>query len=167
MPGTAGMKRLWRLPGLCGSESSTGQYGRFTGNIQTHLGKNSVLIAPKHQNNRPVSSSNRLNCYLLPVTPRRDMPKGLPFRLNDYLELVEWTGRQIREDKWGSIKTGLPSILQRLELDSKQWGYLTRHFESRFKSLVGTAHTVRIACHHFGKKWAHGLTNCQALFSSG
>jgi REP element-mobilizing transposase RayT len=36
---------------------------------------------------------------LLPFAgyPRQDMPKGLPFRLKDYLELVDWTGRAILE----------------------------------------------------------------------
>lgn len=35
--------------------------------------------------------------------PRQDMPKGLPFRLTDYLELVDWAGRVIRNDKRGTI----------------------------------------------------------------
>ena len=70
-------------------------------------------------------------------------------------------------DKIGSIDTHLPPILQRLELDAKQRGYLTRHFESRFKSLVGAANTVRNACEAFGKRWVHGLTHCQVLFGSG
>ena len=35
--------------------------------------------------------------------PKANMPAGLPFRLTDYLELVDWTGRQIREDKRGAI----------------------------------------------------------------
>jgi hypothetical protein len=45
--------------------------------------------------------SNRLMDYIpSPVTnPRRDMPSGLPFRLTDYLELVDWTGRILRNDK--------------------------------------------------------------------
>jgi len=46
--------------------------------------------------------------------PREDMPAGLPFSLNDYLELVDWTGRQIREDKRGHIDSDTPPILQRL-----------------------------------------------------
>jgi hypothetical protein len=33
---------------------------------------------------------------------RKNMPKGLPFRLKDYLELVDWTGRAILELKWVS-----------------------------------------------------------------
>ena len=31
---------------------------------------------------------------------------GLPFLLEDYLEVVDWTGRIIREDKRGSISSG-------------------------------------------------------------
>jgi hypothetical protein len=42
---------------------------------------------------------------LLPFVgnPRARMPNGLPFRLTDYLELVDWTGRMLRDDKRGSI----------------------------------------------------------------
>ena len=35
--------------------------------------------------------------------PRQIMPKGLPFELKSYLELVELTGRIIKEDKRGHI----------------------------------------------------------------
>jgi len=99
--------------------------------------------------------------------PREGKSKGLPFRLNDYLELVEWTGRQIRADKRGVINSQRPPILHRLDLDSRQWRYLTQHFESRFKSLVGTTDNVRKACEQFGKRWVHGLSSCRELLNSG
>ncbi len=48
------------------------------------------------------------------------MPQGLPFHLNDYLELVDWSGRILRDDKKGAIADNLPGILQRLDMDPKQ-----------------------------------------------
>jgi hypothetical protein len=41
---------------------------------------------------------------------RKDMPDGLPFNLADYLELVDWSGRIMREDKKGYISEHLPTI---------------------------------------------------------
>jgi len=94
------------------------------------------------------------------------MPEGLPFRLSDYLELVDWGGRILREDKRGAIPSHIPPILQRLEMDARHWLYLTKHFESPFKNLVGTALNVRKACAELGKRWTHGIRQCETLFSS-
>jgi REP element-mobilizing transposase RayT len=69
--------------------------------------------------------------------------KGLPFVLNDYLELVDWTGRIIREDKRGAINNGFPPILERLSLDSDSWAQLTTEFEYHFGNWVGSEHIVR------------------------
>jgi len=101
--------------------------------------------------------------------PRNDMPKGLPFHLRDYLELVDWSGRIIREDKKGHIPEALPDILKRIELDinSRHWLYLTQHFEDPFKHLVGAAHHMRSVCEAMGQRWAHGISQCERLFSSG
>jgi hypothetical protein len=105
---------------------------------------------------------------LLPFVgnPRNDRPAGLPFRLNDYLELVDWSGRILREDKKGAISEELPAILQRLQLDVRNWCYLTRNFEHPFKHLVGTAHHVRRVCEAIGQRWAQGISQCERLFSS-
>ena len=44
---------------------------------------------------------------------RQPMPRGLSFNLIDYIELVDWTGRIIRDDKRGAINKTAPPILQR------------------------------------------------------
>ena len=98
--------------------------------------------------------------------PREDMPEGLPFRLSDYIELVDWSGRIMREDKKGYIPDHLPNILQRLDMDARHWLYLNRHFEQPFKNLVGTAFHVRKDCEELGKNWTHGIRQCERLFSS-
>jgi hypothetical protein len=98
--------------------------------------------------------------------PRKAMPEGIPFRLQDYLELVDWSGRILREDKRGAILSHIPPLLQRLDIDAKHWVYLTRNFESPFKNLVGTACNVRKACCELGNNWVHGIRQCETLFSS-
>ena len=72
--------------------------------------------------------------------------KGIPFKLKDYIELVDWTGRVIREDKRGAIDSQLPSILQRLGLEADQWRILTTEFEEQFSHWVGSEHVVRQVC---------------------
>ena len=105
---------------------------------------------------------------LLPFAgnPRNAMPAGLPFRLNDYLELVDWSGRILRDNKNGEIPEDVPPILQRMQLDARNWCYLTRNFEHPFKHLVGAAHHVRRACEVIGQRWAQGVSQCERLFSS-
>ncbi|WP_323053887.1 hypothetical protein [Microbulbifer thermotolerans] len=97
--------------------------------------------------------------------PQEPMPIGLPFQLQDYLELVDWSGRCLREDKRGAIDEQLPPILERLQIDPRYWLYLNRNFESRFKSLVGAAHSVRNACQQLGKRWAQGIRECEWYLS--
>ena len=95
--------------------------------------------------------------------PRQLMPAGLAYRVEDYLELVDWTGRQIREDKRGRIDDDQPAILDRLGIETEHWLYLTQHYQSSFKSLVGTAYRVREACKQLGWKKSHSLSQCKAL----
>ncbi|WP_303905248.1 transposase [Thiohalomonas denitrificans] len=104
---------------------------------------------------------------LLPFAgnPREPMPKGLPFRLTDYLDLVDFTGRLIREGKRGAIPEHLPSILRRLAIDPKQWGYLTTQFESPFKGLVGAADRLKQACQQLGYRRTPGIGASRTLLA--
>ncbi|MFQ3246374.1 MAG: REP element-mobilizing transposase RayT [Arenicella sp.] len=78
---------------------------------------------------------------------------GIPFKLKDYLELVDWSGRIIRTDKRGHIDNALPDILSRLGLDIDVWKILTTEFEMHFQCWVGSEHIVRRVCE--GKGYSH------------
>ncbi|MEW8683369.1 MAG: transposase [Candidatus Thiodiazotropha endolucinida] len=95
-------------------------------------------------------ANNPRGLYPFAGNPRKSMPKGLPFRLNDYLELIDWTGRTIVESKRGYIPSNQPPILERLQIDPRHWLYMTQHFESRFKGFVGASHKLKAACQHLG-----------------
>lgn len=96
--------------------------------------------------------------------PKDTMPQGLPFHFKDYLELVDWTGRIIRQDKRGAINSELPPILERLDIEVDQWLKLTTQFESRFKSIVGSADALRVATEKLGMKRTPNIVNCRAAF---
>ena len=55
---------------------------------------------------------------------------GILFDFEDYLNLVDWTGRIIRRDKRGHIEEYLPPILARLEISADQWRMNTTQFEA-------------------------------------
>ena len=95
---------------------------------------------------------------------REGMPKGLPFKLTDYLALADWTGRILRDGKQGNIGASTPPILTKLNIDPKHWCYLCQHFESRFKILIGSAYAVKAACHNMGLRWAQGINACRESF---
>jgi len=68
---------------------------------------------------------------------------GIPYRLKDYIELIDWTGRLIRDDKRGHIQHSLPKILDRLSLDANSWRSLTTEFEEHFQSWVSSEHIAK------------------------
>jgi len=64
---------------------------------------------------------------------------GILFSLNDYLELVDYTGRIIRPDKRGAIPINMPSILQRIQLDKTSWLRNATEFERIYVGRFGKA----------------------------
>ena len=54
---------------------------------------------------------------------------GLPYSFSDYLQLVDWTGRAIRDNKRGAIPSNLPPILNRLNIPPDQWLLNSQCFE--------------------------------------
>jgi len=82
--------------------------------------------------------------------PREPMPQGLPYRLSDYLELLDWTGRIIRDDKRGAIPGNTPKVLDRLNIEAKNWLHSARHFERSFKLFAGKMASVKAAFEALG-----------------
>ncbi|MBL1276700.1 MAG: hypothetical protein COB30_011485 [Ectothiorhodospiraceae bacterium] len=74
------------------------------------------------------------------------MPKALPSRLTDYLELVDWTGRILREDKRGAIPESTPPTFNYLNIETKHWLYLTKSLGIPFKGLVGSVEKLKQIC---------------------
>jgi hypothetical protein len=91
---------------------------------------------------------------------------GIPFKLKDYIELVDWTGRIIREDKRGHIDNSQPNILSRLNLNVEAWKILTTEFESHFQCWVGSEQIVKRVCEGRGYKRKPSTQRHSILFNS-
>jgi hypothetical protein len=99
-------------------------------------------------------------------TGRRASDKGLlPITLEKYLELLDWTGRQLREGKRGVIPDSLAPILERLRLRHERWLDLIEHFEEWFNNFVGHIDELRKAAVRVGKRCLRGMRQCAAAFS--
>ncbi len=84
------------------------------------------------------------------------MPDGIPFRLMDYLELVDWTGRQLSDNKRGYIDNTIPPILSRLGFDSVDWlNAFTKAEQGRL--VVGSHHAIKAALPHLNRKRMSGF----------
>jgi REP element-mobilizing transposase RayT len=128
----------------------------------TSIAERSVALKPLAD--QPLPSSGQPP-RLLPFVgyPQAEMPKGLPFRLTDYLQLLDWTGRAILENKRGAIGNDQPPILERLQIETEHWLFMAQHFESQFKGLVGTVYKLKAACRELGYRRTPSLGACRRL----
>jgi hypothetical protein len=75
------------------------------------------------------------NAPLKPLLPfngelRNETRAGILFNFQEYLKLVHWTGRIIRNDKRGYIDSAMAPILIRLQISLDQWRINTTQFEA-------------------------------------
>lgn len=81
----------------------------------------------------------------------------------DYLELVEETGRVMRDGK-GKISDNLEPILSRLKISSENWISTTRDFKDHFRRMVGPVESLKRAAKKAKKSWFHGLGTAKLAF---
>ena len=77
----------------------------------------------------------------------------LEMTLEDYLQLLDWTGRQVRPGKRGRISSQTPPILERLGLSGNGFVKFVRDFSSLFGVAVGAADSLRQLAQHMGQRW--------------
>lgn len=94
---------------------------------------------------------------------RKHQPKGINFELKSYLELVDETGRIIRQGKRGVISGDAANILIRLSISSENWLKLSTGFGKLFHGPVGTLQELTHYCEHLNKRRRHFANTCQHL----
>jgi REP element-mobilizing transposase RayT len=92
--------------------------------------------------------------YLRPFEEKEE--NGIPFKLKDYLELVDWAGREIKLNKRGYIPASAPPILVRLQMGAAPvLDYLAKD-DPPSTSALGPISKLRVFAASVGRKFVKG-----------
>jgi REP element-mobilizing transposase RayT len=80
---------------------------------------------------------------LVPLLSSEDNENTIDFELKDYLELVDQTGRIIRNDKPCSIPQYLAPILERIKIKPKNWINMVKGLQKNFFYAVGNLQNLK------------------------
>ena len=81
---------------------------------------------------------------------------GIPFNLQDYLPLVDWTGRSVGQDKRGTIDEHLPSILTQLGISVNEWLPTVTHMQARYELVMGSPEKMKAHAESRGGRFYRG-----------
>jgi hypothetical protein len=118
----------------------------------------------------PCASSMSVSAVSCQVTLRRRLgarasDQGfLPIETRKYLMLLDWTGRELRRDKRGTIPENLAPILDWLGLDGRNWVDTVRDFGRMFKQAAGRASSLARAAPRCSRRWFQGKAAAQIAF---
>ncbi len=98
------------------------------------------------------------HCDLLPFSDStKNKETAIPFELNEYIALVDWSGRAILQNKRGSIPANTPPILHRLGIDEKSWIQHIHYFERQFPTVAGNIDKLRQLAEQTSRRWIKGM----------
>ena len=89
---------------------------------------------------------------------------AVPFAFEEYVALVEWTGRLVHPAKRGCIPDKQPPILVRMGIDGEAFIALSAHFLKEFGSAVGAPAKLIDLCERRQTKFLHGMRAARQVF---
>jgi hypothetical protein len=84
--------------------------------------------------------------------------------LNEYIELLDWTGRQLVPDKKGAIPESEPPILARLGVKADGFIALIREMKEFGGVAMGSAAAMEAEARRVGHKWLHNTHKMDDVF---
>ena len=101
---------------------------------------------------------------LMPFDATARASWAIPFAFDDYLELVDWTGRLVRSDKRGFISEDQPKILHRLGIDGEAFILHAGKLLKEFGSAVGVLTALANLSAHRQTRFLRGMRVARQLF---
>ena len=98
---------------------------------------------------------------------RRASNKGcLSLGVGAYLQLLDWTGRQIGGGKRGAMPANLAPLFERLGISTELWVDCVVNFRKWFRSSVGRPKSMEAAAESRGHNRAISINSARRIFTS-
>lgn len=119
------------------------------------------------------SIQTRLDASSSPMNPllpfagdshQSNNPEHIPYNLIEYIQLVEWTGRQIRIGKRGYISSEIPAIFERLRINTSAWLHNCERLEKTYYRVIGSAARLQEFCEKIKQQRVLGITAARQAF---
>ena len=81
----------------------------------------------------------------------------------DYLQLLDWTGRQLAPGKRGRITGDAPACLRDLESKPERWATRVRAVGSEYWRAIGSAEQLIALALQIGQRWLKGVRLAERL----
>jgi REP element-mobilizing transposase RayT len=124
-------------------------------------------LAPTDKRSKKAPAKSQPTVPLMPLVKQsRDPHKNaVGFTLVDYLELVDWAGRIIREGKRGAISEEMPPILQRIGLEPSRYiEHLQGKAPTEEPAMLGHCERIKQAAKSLGRCFIKGTGEAQRLY---
>ncbi|MFT4562053.1 MAG: REP element-mobilizing transposase RayT [Gammaproteobacteria bacterium] len=89
---------------------------------------------------------------------------GLPFNGQDYLDLVDWTGRCIRDDKRRAIDPRTPKLLAVLGIAEGEWLPNVTTMQARYEVVMGAPEKMKAHALSRGGRFYRGYRHALRLY---
>jgi len=91
-------------------------------------------------------------------------PEHIPYNIIEYIQLVDWTGRQMKAGKRGYIPEKVPPILARLNINTAAWIKNCDGLERQYHRVIGSAAHMIEFCEKFKLQRVVGITAAKQAF---
>ncbi len=89
----------------------------------------------------------------------------LPYALGDYVELLDWSGRVVQDNKRGAIPRATPSILSRIGIRRSGYVQYVKREGKGFRNAIGSPSRLRSVAGLMGRSFMQGHDAARQLFS--
>ena len=115
-----------------------------------------------------LEEESQRDAWLCPIEdkPGEDKRGVLPLTLDEYLEVIDRTGRMLRAVKCGAVPADLRPILSRLAIDADRWLEMVERYGGWFYRAVGCVERLLELAQALGCAWLKGISASRRIFAA-